>query len=219
MIRIIFLAFLNVLILHRTWDSAVEKTKIVRFEMNDSTSENIIVDSDYSLEQAVNGIDIPHEIRKNLVIIDVQYYSFDSKLHQGQVVVSKDLSSDIEKIFAKIKNEKFPVAKAIPIVYYGWNDEKSMEDNNTSAFNYRFIAGTKKLSNHSFGTAIDINPLLNPYIRKDLHQPKGSVYNPSRPGTITKNSFLVNEFRKLGWDWGGNWKDRIDYQHFEKPDK
>lgn len=200
-----------------TGAAAGYQSKPERPEMNDGSPDKVIIDSNYSLTEATKGLEIPPGIMKTLVIIDVQYFSFDNKLHQGQLVIAKELRSDIEKIFAKIKAENFPLAKVIPIVYYGWDDEKSMEDNNTSGFNYRFIAGTKKLSNHSYGTAIDINPLLNPYIRKDLHQPEGSVYDPSRPGTITKNSFLVKEFRKFGWEWGGNWKDRKDYQHFEKP--
>lgn len=187
-----------------------------RIYMQDSTSQKIIKDSDYSFEEATRGAEIPKEIKKNLVLINVQYYSFDNKLHQGQLVVNKGLSNDLLKIFNLIKLERFPVAKVIPIVRYNWDDEKSMEDNNTSAFNYRFVAGTQKLSHHSYGTAIDINPLFNPYIRKDLHQPKGSEYNPSKPGTITDDSFLVREFKKLGWEWGGSWNDRKDYQHFEK---
>jgi len=187
-----------------------------RPQMKDTTSENIIIDSDYNIDEALNGIPIPPEIKKNLILIEIQYYSFDHKLHQGQLVINKQLRSDLIKIFKRIKQERFPVEKAVPIVYYNWNDEKSMADNNTSAFNYRFIAGTKKLSNHSYGTAIDINPLFNPYIRKDLRQPEGSVYNPSRKGTITGDSFLVKEFRLLGWDWGGNWINKKDYQHFEK---
>jgi peptidoglycan LD-endopeptidase CwlK len=187
--------------------------------MEDSTNQEIITDSDYSLEDALKGISIPSDIRQNLAIVVVQYFSFDKKLHRGQIVINKILVKDIVEVFRKIKAKEFPVAKVIPIVKYNWNDEASMEDNNTSAFNYRFIAGTKKLSNHSFGTAIDINPLLNPYIRKDLHQPEGSVYNPIVKGTITGKSFLVKEFKKLGWDWGGNWSDRKDYQHFEKKQK
>ena len=184
--------------------------------MQDTTSDQIIVDSDYNIAEALKGIEVPQSIKKDLVILDVQYFSFDNKLHQGQLVIHKDLAEDLTKIFKSIKQKKFPVAKVIPIVHYEWNDEKSMEDNNTSSFNYRFIAGTEKLSNHSFGTAIDINPMLNPYIRKDLHQPAGSEYHPERPGTITMNSFLVKEFKDLGWEWGGYWKDRKDYQHFEK---
>lgn len=184
--------------------------------MQDSTSQQIIIDSDYSRNAALKGAEIPDDIKRDLVILTVQYYSFDKRLHQGQLVINKELSNDLTKIFNTIKQKRFPVAKVIPIVRYNWNDEKSMEDNNTSAFNYRFIAGTKKLSNHSYGTAIDINPLFNPYIRKDLHQPKGTEYNPEKPGTITENSFLIREFKKLGWEWGGEWKDRKDYQHFEK---
>ena len=188
-----------------------------RDRMKDTTSEKIIIDSDYNLDEALKGITIPPEIKRNLVLINVQYYSFDNKLHQGQLVVHKLVSEDLIGIFRIIKDKKFPVEKVIPIVHYNWDDEKSMEDNNTSAFNYRFIAGTKKLSNHSYGTAIDINPLYNPYIRKDLHQPVGSVYNPKKKGTLTENSFLVKAFKSSGWQWGGDWKDRKDYQHFEKP--
>ena len=184
--------------------------------MKDSTSEEIIVDSDYNLEEALEGISVPPEIKKNLILLNVQYYSFDNKLHQGQLVANRNLRDDLITIFKLIKENRFPIKKAIPIAHYNWDDEKSMEDNNTSSFNYRFIAGTKKLSNHSFGTAIDINPLYNPYIRKDLHQPKGSEYNPNQGGTITRDSFLVKAFKSLGWDWGGDWKDRKDYQHFEK---
>jgi hypothetical protein len=184
--------------------------------MTDSLDQEIIIDSDYSAETALSGISIPDEIKRNLRLVNVNYYSFDNKLHSGQLVINKNLISDIKKIFSTITEKKFPVAKVIPIIKYNWNDEESMEDNNTSAFNYRFIAGTKKLSNHSFGTAIDINPLFNPYIRKDLIQPSGAVYKPDRKGTITTNSFLVEEFKTLGWVWGGDWKDRKDYQHFEK---
>ncbi len=186
------------------------------FAMTQDSLQEIIIDSDYSLEDALKGINSPEEIKRNLRLVDVQYFSFDSKLHQGQIVIHRDLVKDIVTIFSKIKEKKFPISKAIPIVKYNWNDEKSMEDDNTSAFNYRFIAGTNKLSNHSFGTAIDINPLLNPYIRKYLIQPEGAVYIPKKKGSITGDSFLVKEFKKLGWTWGGDWKDRKDYQHFEK---
>lgn len=176
----------------------------------------IIIDSDYSLEDAVSGAGIPPEVIENLSLMTVQYYSFDNKLHEGQLVIHKDLIDDIKSLFNIVKEKKFPIAKVIPIVKYNWDDQKSMSDNNTSAFNYRFVEGTSKLSNHSFGMAIDINPLLNPYIKKNIIRPDGAVYNPGTEGTITKDSFLVKEFKKLGWTWGGDWKDRKDYQHFEK---
>lgn len=176
----------------------------------------MIIDSNLTFEESVSGLDFPEAIKKNLTLIDVYYYSFDNKLHQGQVVIHKDLADDIKEIFEQIKDEKFPVAKVIPIVKYNWSDSESMKDNNTSAFNYRVIKGTKRLSAHSYGKAIDINPLFNPYVKKTETEPEGAVYNPERTGTITAVSPITIQFKKRGWEWGGNWKLSKDYQHFEK---
>lgn len=178
--------------------------------------DNVIIDCSYSFTEAVSNLDFPNDIKNNLIILTVRYYSFEDKLHQGQIVINKNLEEDIKSIFKLIEEKRFKVAKVIPIVFYNWSDEKSMLDNNTSAFNYRFIAGTKKLSNHSTGKAIDINPFLNPQVFKDKVYPNSAKYNPKVEGTITADLFLVNEFKKMGWSWGGDWKDSKDYQHFEK---
>ena len=178
--------------------------------------DNVIIDCSYSFTEAVSNLDFPNDIKNNLIILTVRYYSFEDKLHQGQIVINKNLEEDIKSIFKLIEEKRFKVAKVIPIVFYNWSDEKSMLDNNTSAFNYRFIAGTKKLSNHSTGKAIDINPFLNPQVFKDKVYPNSAKYNPKVEGTITADLFLVNEFKKMGWSCGGDWKDSKDYQHFEK---
>ncbi len=175
-----------------------------------------IVDCNYSLEESLSGIIFPDEIKTQLEIVDVEYYSFDNRLHKGQIVVHKKLVTDLKKIFELIKKEKFPVEKVIPIVKYNWSDNESMMDNNTSAFNYRVVAGTTRMSNHSYGQAIDINPKQNPHIKNEIYSPKGSRYVPDEPGTIYKEHFIVTEFKKLGWDWGGDWTSLKDYQHFEK---
>jgi hypothetical protein len=91
-----------------------------------------------------------------------------------------------------------------------------MKDNNTSAFNYRVISGTRTFSPHALGRAIDINPILNPQIKNGKTFPEGAIYNKSARGTITSNSWLTHEFYKRGWRWGGNWKFTLDYQHFER---
>ncbi|MFO7446640.1 MAG: M15 family metallopeptidase [Ignavibacteriaceae bacterium] len=178
--------------------------------------QNIIVDSNYSFAEAVDGKNIPESILKNLVLIDVEYYSFDRKLHKGQLVIHKNLQKDILDIFKLIKEKQFPVAKVIPIVKYGWSDDKSMRDNNTSSFNYRYTKGTKVFSAHASGRAIDINPWLNPQLLNGKTIPAGAAYDSGKAGTITKKSFLVKEFKKRGWQWGGTWKSTKDYQHFEK---
>ncbi len=113
-----------------------------------------------------------------------------------------------------------PIEKMKLIDDYGANDEASMKDNNTSAFCYRVVANTKKLSNHSKGASIDINPLYNPYISGKIISPanakKYTDRNINEKGVIKKEDDLYNAFIKRGWTWGGEWKSKKDYQHFEK---
>ena len=181
-----------------------------------NNSNKAILDCHYTFEEAVSGKDIPKLILKELELIDVEYFSFDGKLHKGQLVINKALSKDIEDIFAFIKKTKFPVAKVIPVLKYNWSDEESMNANNTSAFNYRKVAGQKVLSPHAKGLAIDINPLQNPHTKRNKVNPSNASYNINQPGTILRNSQLVKEFLKRGWQWGGSWKSSKDYQHFQK---
>jgi len=103
---------------------------------------------------------------------------------------------------------------------YGGDDMTSMQDDNTSAFNCRVIAGTNRLSRHAYGLAIDVNPLYNPYVKGDVIQPpEGAAYlDRSRDvkGMIHAEDICRREFMVRGWDWGGDWESRKDYQHFEK---
>lgn len=177
---------------------------------------SIIVDSDMTFDEAIAGLEFPLEIRKNLTLINVMYISFDEKIHKGQIVIHKQLSAELKEIFDELLAKRFPIEKVIPIVKYGWDDEKSMADNNSSAFNYRFIAGTEKLSNHSYGFAVDLNPLQNPYIVGKKVLPAGSKYDPKQIGTVTAESVVVKIFKKRGWEWGGDWTTKKDYQHFER---
>jgi peptidoglycan LD-endopeptidase CwlK len=175
-----------------------------------------VIDSNIDFEEAIAGLSIPQSIIDNLRIVDVYYYGFDDNLHKGQVVVHKDVVLDIIEIFEHIRETRFPIGKVVPISKYGWSDEKSMQDNNTSAFNYRFISGSRVISNHAAGLAIDINPALNPYIKNGSILPENCVYDTTKAGTIKDGSQLVKEFNTRGWDWGGHWKSLKDYQHFEK---
>ena len=185
--------------------------------MNRQDIDTVIVDSQLTLKEALAGLKIPQNVRKTLAIITVKYWGFDNKIHKGQLVINKKLSDEVKQIFNEIFNLRFPIYSVIPIVKFEWDDEKSMLANNTSAFNYRKIKGTDRLSNHSFGLAIDINPWLNPYVKKNSVEPEGASYNPELPGTITEYSNVVKIFKSFGWDWGGDWTRGKDYQHFEKP--
>jgi hypothetical protein len=175
--------------------------------------------------EAFEGLDPKclEEIRKRQKVVKLKYYSVDGKIHQGQLVIDVDLVKDIKKVFAVALKERFPIYSVIPISDQRfrkdgrWDDELSMEANNTSAFNYREITGGGRLSNHAYGRAIDINTFLNPYIKGGTILPHGARYDPSIAGTFTSDHPIVRAFLELGWVWGGNWTSPRDYQHFEKP--
>ncbi|MEJ2614313.1 MAG: M15 family metallopeptidase [Ignavibacteriaceae bacterium] len=199
--------FMTVLFLSNSgWIKKNQLTSISVKEINITDSVKVITDSNCSLSEALSGIFIPSSIRKLLTIVTVYYYSFDGRLHKGQIVINKNLAEDVKEIFKKIEERKFPVDKVIPIYKYNWDDKTSMKADNTSAFNYRTVKGTKTLSRHATGRAIDINPKLNPQIKKGITFPKGAIYNKRLPGTITDSSFIVRIFLSKGWHWGGHWK-------------
>lgn len=157
---------------------------------------------------------------EDLSYLKITYWGFDEESHIGEMIVSKKVAGKVLDIFKEVYEKKYPIEKIKLIDEYKADDEKSMEDNNSSAFCYRKIANTNKLSKHSLGTAIDINPLYNPYIvGKRISPVSASIYANRKivkKGTITKGDALYNAFIKRGWTWRGEWKGKKDYQHFEK---
>lgn len=155
-----------------------------------------------------------------LRLIHLSYWGFDQRSHQGVLIVNAQLTRDVITVFKALYDQRFPIERMQLIEQFDGNDERSMLANNTSAFNCRAVTGMPGLfSQHSYGRAIDINPLLNPYVKgKSITPPQGKRYFEERdyPGKITKDSVIYREFTRLGWDWGGNWLDVQDYQHFEK---
>jgi peptidoglycan L-alanyl-D-glutamate endopeptidase CwlK len=169
-----------------------------------------------TLEEALHGKEIPREIRETLTIVTVPFFSFAEMLGEGQLVVHAELAADVENIFRALLDRRFPIHHMVPIAAYGWSDDVSMAANNTSAFNYRVIAGTDQLSHHATGRAIDVNPVQNPYVGVDgAVSPAGAAYNLGQQGTVT--DVVVSVFKSYGWEWGGDWGDRKDWQHFQKP--
>jgi peptidoglycan LD-endopeptidase CwlK len=177
----------------------------------------MIVDSSMSFAEAIAGTNAPPGVIGNLCLLEVCYRSFDGERHQGQMVVHRELRQDLLEIFTLVEHSGFPVAKVIPAVKYGWSDDLSMADNNSSAFNYRFIAGTQRLSLHALGRAVDINPFQNPVFYEDgASAPPGAAYDPAAEGTLSEKNPVVRAFKTRGWRWGGNFKSIQDNHHFEK---
>ncbi len=197
----------------------------------DGSFEDPIVDSEYTREQAIDSmaevsqvVESNPERRKNIFerqsIVRVHYLSPEQKIHEGQIIVDKDLAQEVGDLFAFLMEENIAVHSVIPIIKYGGQDEQSMLANNSSGFNYRYIKGTDKLSLHAFGFAIDINPRDNP-VQKDgvTIEPPGDdiVRDLDNPNTFTSDHKLVVWLKQRGWTWGGDWVTPYqDYHHFEK---
>ena len=176
-----------------------------------------IIDSRMTFAEALAGTIAPPPVIAKLCLLDVQYQSFDGFRHCGQIVIHEDVRRDVLDIFDLLQRCRFPLGRVCPIVQYGWSDDASMVDNNTSAFNYRYVAGTERLSAHASGMAVDINPVLNPVIYADGRiSPSGAQYRPEREGTFSDEDPIVQEFLKRGWIWGGQFVSFKDYHHFEK---
>lgn len=173
------------------------------------------IDSDMTLDEALQGVEIPDGIKQTLELLTVRYIGFDGSMHQGQLVCHREATKSLSAIFDSLLRVEFPIESVRPISHYHWDDEQSMADNNTSCFNYRSVFSGNQLSEHGYGRAIDINPRINPYIGKDgVAQPANSSYTPGEKGTITSDDYVVRLFRSFGWKWGGNWRSVKDYQHF-----
>jgi hypothetical protein len=158
---------------------------------------------------------------EDLCYVEVAYWGFDEKPHTGELIVNKSVAKDIIEIFEELYNARFQIDKIKLIDEYNAEDSESMADNNTSAFCYREVEGKPgQLSKHSYGIAIDINPIQNPYVYKNKVSPvEGSKYvdrSEISKGMILKDDACYEAFTSRGWTWGGDWKYEKDYQHFEK---
>lgn len=158
---------------------------------------------------------------KDLREVKLTYWGYDNHTHQGELIVNKELAAETVKIFSALYQNKFPIQSMKLIETFNGNDAVSMAENNTSAFNCREVTGQPGIfSQHSYGRAIDINPLFNPYVKGEEILPVSNLVfvdrNIALPGKINKKSVIYQIFIKYNWDWGGNWLDLQDYQHFEK---
>ncbi len=161
----------------------------------------------------------------DLRYVHIIHYNFDGKLAEGELICHNSIAEDLVEIFYDLYASEYQIEKVTLIENYNGDDTASMADNNTSCFNYRVVDGTKSLSRHALGLAIDINPLYNPYIRYDkkggqtVSPVEGEAYadrTVSFPYKIDPDDLCYRLFTEHGFTWGGNWNSSKDYQHFQK---
>lgn len=156
--------------------------------------------------------------------LHVLHYDLEGNVHEGEMVCNVSICNDLLDIFQKLYEAHYPIEKMELVDNYDADDEKSMSANNTSCFNFRRQPGSRYLSKHSRGLAVDINPLYNPYVRHSrgklhIEPTKGKNYADRKkqfPYKIDRNDLCYKLFIEHGFSWGGAWKSVKDYQHFEK---
>ena len=160
----------------------------------------------------------PVPLRK-LRLLELRHWGFDGDVHHGRLIVHRRYAREVLKVMRTLFRKRFPIRRMKLIDAYGADDHRSMNADNTSAFNCRFVAGTSRWSMHAYGKAIDLNPIENPYVTSSGHvsPPAGAPYRDrsrEAKGMVHGGDLVVRAFRRIGWKWGGNWPFPRDYQHF-----
>ena len=161
--------------------------------------------------------------REDLRYLHVLHKDLQGNDHEGEMIVNKHIAEDVLDILKQLYEVGYPIEKIRLVDEYDAVDEASMEDNNSSAFNFRFISHTTRVSKHGLGLAVDINTLYNPYTKvvdgeRIIEPVTGAPYldrNADFPYKIDENDLCYKLFTEKGFEWGGAWEDRKDYQHFE----
>ncbi len=161
--------------------------------------------------------------RKDLRYVHVMYVDFAGRSSEGELVVNKLIADDILDIFKQLYKAQYPIERIALIDEYDGDDEQSMSDNNTSAFNFRTIAGTDIVSEHGMGLAVDVNPFYNPQVKETENgvevSPEDAISYADRSGDflykIDHEDLCYKLFTEHGFEWGGDWETGKDYQHFE----
>lgn len=227
LITCFFIGFFVVFIVYNSINKITNPMKFFsKHSINKALKEEMIKKNIWS-----DQCPIPIE-RLNLLYIS--YIDFDGKEnHDGKLIVHDVAADHVLEIFKALYENKFPIASIRLINEFDGNDEKSMESNNTSAFNCRKTLNNK-LSIHSYGLAIDINPQQNPFLSTNYEMgklniptfpPQGMEYinrRNIRSGMVETVLFeesgetVIDIFAKYGFTvWGGTWDNPIDWHHFQ----
>ncbi len=155
----------------------------------------------------------------DLRLITLTYRGFDGHDRTGHLIANRDAAATLVAVFRRLYAARFPIRRMEPVDRYGGDDFRSIEADNTSAFNCRPATGSTHWSQHAYGRAIDVNPIENPYVSggRSSHRASAPYLDRSRhrPGMAYGGGVLVGAFRAAGWGWGGSWTGAVkDYQHF-----
>lgn len=178
----------------------------------------------------IKGLSLPEGAKveaSDLRYLIVPHHDGHGNVCLGEIIVNRHVADKVAAVFGELFKLKYPIERMELIDNYNADDEASMTANNTSGFCYRAVGGSKTLSAHALGLAVDINPLYNPYVKKRngkmIVQPKAAApyIDRSKRRSLYQISGAddpaVLVFKRHGFVWGGDWHTLKDYQHFEYP--
>ena len=202
-------------------EEMVKRITGISYPVTESEKDNTIAEA-INIVNSASDIQISYD---DLCYMSVLHYNFHGVERTGELICNKAIAQDLVEIFYELYQNEYQIEQIRLIDEYSGDDTLSMQDNNTSCFNYRVVDGTSSLSKHALGLAIDINPFFNPYV---VFQPDGSTYiSPKGSETyadrtksfaykIDENDLCYKLFKEHGFTWGGHWNSCKDYQHFQK---
>ncbi|WBQ03599.1 M15 family metallopeptidase [Kribbella sp. CA-293567] len=152
--------------------------------------------------------------------LTLNYWGFDGLVHRGELVVRDAAVAKMIAVWTASFNAKFPIRRMQRVDVFGGSDLKAMAADNTSVFNCRQVTGNPyALSPHSYGFAIDINTVENPYLAANgvWYPSNGLAYrnrSVARKGMLFSSSAPTRALVNAGFFWGAGWR-QPDYQHFQ----
>ena len=224
-------------------NNKVDTTPLTQWQAGKTVSAEAVkmfggVDKCFAAEPIPDGVwvrmqgktykDNPYIGRNDLRHIRALHRDYDNKIHIGEMVCNKLIADRVVKILRQLYDAHYPIQLMVLPDVYNADDETQMRANNSSCFCYRVISGSKKLSKHARGLAIDINTLYNPYYKdradgtRYVQPATAKAYcNRARtfPYKIDHDDLCFKLFTAAGFEWGGDWTSCKDYQHFELIEK
>jgi hypothetical protein len=157
---------------------------------------------------------------RQLRLLTLRHWGYDGDVHTGRLVVRRGQAEEVLGAMSRLFDVGFPIKRMQRVDRFGGSDRRSMNHNNTSAFNCRTVTGpSEEWSRHAYGTAIDLNPVQNPYVSSSgqVLPKRGRPFvdrTRDHPGMIHAGDVVVDAFADIGWEWGGAWSSIKDYMHF-----
>jgi len=202
-----------------------------------TTTSNVLASADAVVSGRLTRSAVPYSYRAGCPVapsslrrLTVNYYDYSGRVRRGDLILHASAVPAVRQVFLTMFAAKFRVKLMVPVDHYyrggrvspTGSDIGSMNAGNTSAFNCRKVTGSRyRISQHSYGNAIDVNTYENPYATSSRIYPAAAAYryytmrryHLRDHGVIAPASLVAGAVAARGWLWGARWSHH-DYQHF-----